>query len=101
MTSLAVVKGLHILEDRRLGVLTGGPGGAVQQLGLECREEALGHRVIPARAWSTDARDDAVSGELADVGGAEVLTTAIRVVDEAWPRPSGCQRHLQRIGGQF
>ena len=45
MAALAVVEDLDVLEDGGPGLLPGGPGLAVQQLGLEGGEEALGDGV--------------------------------------------------------
>ena len=56
---------------------------------------------VPASAWATDARDDAVLGELADVDGAQVLPAPIGVVNEAWSRASGGECHVQRIGREL
>ena len=64
-----VVKALHVMEGGRPGVLTGGPDGALNKLGFECGEEALGGRIVETCAWATDTGASAVAGEQADIGG--------------------------------
>jgi len=47
MAALAIVEDLDVLEDGGSRVLAGGPGLAMEQLGLEGGEEALGDGVVP------------------------------------------------------
>lgn len=53
MTALTVVERLDVFEDRRSEFQTSGPGLAVQQFGLQSREEAFGDRVIESIADSS------------------------------------------------
>ena len=58
MPPLAVVEELEVLDE--LGARRGarGPGGAVDELDLHRREEALGDGVVPAVAPPAHAADD-------------------------------------------
>src|SRR5215204_7605715 len=73
MAALAVVEGLDVLEDGRLCLLPGGPGLAVEQLGLEGGEEALGDGIVPTGAGATDALAQVVVGEPVGVGPGQIL----------------------------
>src|SRR5688500_13056562 len=73
MAALAVVEDLDVLEDSGSGLLPGGPGLAVQQLGVEGGEEALSDRVVPARAGMADALAQVVSSQPVGVGTGQIL----------------------------
>jgi hypothetical protein len=95
VTPETVVEAFDVVEDGRLGVLTGWPHSAVQELRFERGEETFGRGVIKAGTWATNARADTVCGELAYVGGTEVLAAAIRVMDQTGSGSSAGERHLQ------
>jgi hypothetical protein len=83
MAALAVVEDLDVLEDSGPGLLPGGPVLAVEQLGLEGGEEALGDGVVPAGAGAADALAGVPVGQPGRVGAGEVLGAAVGVVDLA------------------
>src|SRR5215216_3189480 len=97
----AVVEPFDVLKDGRPGVLASRPDGAVNQLGLQRGEEALGSRIVPASARAADAGANAVAGEHADVGGAQILTASVRMVDESNCWLTAGQRHVERVRGQL
>src|SRR5688500_8209655 len=101
MAALAVVEDLDVLEDSGSGLLPGGPGLAVQQLGLEGGEEALSDRVVPARAGMADALAQVVSSQPVGVGTGQILGAPISVVDQAGRRTPRGERHGQRIERQL
>src|SRR5579859_3334587 len=101
MATVVVVPAGDELEDGQLRVTTGRPNVAVDQLILEGGQEALGHRVIPARSWSSDALACLVSRQQFAVRAAGVLDAAVGVMDQSWIRAARPQRHLERIGGQY
>jgi len=51
-----------------------------------------------AGARATNARADPVRSQLTDVRGAQILPTAIGVVNQTGSWSSTSQRHLQRVG---
>ena len=55
----------------------------MEQFGLERGEEALGGGVVVAGARPADAGAGAMLGEDAGVRGAQILTAAVRMVDQA------------------
>src|SRR5918996_3910789 len=83
MAALAVVEGLDVLEDGGPGLLPGGPTLAMEQLGLEGGEEALGDGVVPAGAGAADALADVLLGQAGRVGVGEVLGAPVGVVYRA------------------
>src|SRR3954447_17628459 len=90
MATLAIVKGLHVLEDDPAGRLPGRKAGAVNQLGLERAEEALHRRVVPAVALAAHRLHDPVPGQDRPVVLARVLETPR---SEWWVSPRGrCRR---------
>src|SRR4051794_40310205 len=95
MAALAIVEGLDVLEDRGPGLLPGGPALAVEQLGLEGGEEALGDGVVPAGAGAADALADLPVGQPARVGVGEVLGAPVRMMDQAGDRSATVQGHGQ------
>ena len=66
MAVLAVVEGLDVFEDGGTGLLPGGSALAVEQLGLEGGEEAVGDGTVPAGAVATDTLADVTVGVEAD-----------------------------------
>jgi hypothetical protein len=48
MPSPAVVEELDVLKEGRAGRRARLPGGLVDELAFECREEALGDGIVPA-----------------------------------------------------
>jgi hypothetical protein len=74
VASQTVVERFQVVEDGRSCALTCGPGRAVEELGLEGSEEALGGCIVEAGPGSTDARANAIGGQLADVRRAQILT---------------------------
>src|SRR5215207_9346420 len=101
MAPLPVAERLDISEDRRPRMLTSGPRGAVQQLLFEGGEETFSRGVIEAGSWLASTGAGTVLGEDAGIRRAQVLTAAVRVMNEASAWSSTDQRHLQRVGGQF
>ena len=93
MTTVRVVEASDVVVDREPGFVLGGPGTAMDQLGLERGEEALGHRVVPAVADAAHAADDATRGKLGAIQLTRVLATPIGVVDEPLLRPPKPERH--------
>ena len=81
MPTVLVVPAGDELEDGQLGVTTGGPDVAVDQLIFEGGEEALGHGVVPARSWSSYALASLVSRQQLAVGRAGILDAAIGVLN--------------------
>jgi hypothetical protein len=55
MSTMLVVPAGNKFEDGQLGMGSRRPDVAVNQLSLERGEEALGHRIVPARTRPTDA----------------------------------------------
>src|SRR5262245_59788019 len=100
MPPLPVVKELDVLDELRARRRPRVPHGVENKLDLQCGEEALGDRVVPAIAAAAHTADDAVLGENALVGAASVLTAAIRMMQQAlgWAPPG--QRHAERLEGQ-
>ncbi len=72
-----------------------------EQLLFEGGEETFGRSVIEAGSRLASAGAGAVLVEDAGVRRAQVLTAAVRVMNEASSWSSTDQRHLQRVGGQF
>src|SRR5207302_5595680 len=95
--TLPVVETLDVLEDGEHGPLAAAVDAAVDELGLERAEKALGDGIVPAVRSPAHAADDAVSLQQLPIIGAGVLGTAVGVVDEArrWPAPRECS--LQRV----
>src|SRR2546422_927227 len=83
MTALSIVEELQVLEE--IGTRGGarGPGGVVDELDLQRREEALGHGVVPAIAPAAHAADDPLLRQHALVGAACVLAPPIRMMQQA------------------
>ncbi len=82
MSPLSIVEDFDVFEDRLARLLACEEVRVVNEVDLERREEALGHRVVPAVALPTHARDETVLFEHRAVVGAGVLTAAVRVVHE-------------------
>ena len=74
MPTVLVVPAGDELKDGQLRVAAGWPHVAVDQFGLERGKEALGHGVVPACTWPTDALAYVMSRQQFAVGGAGVLT---------------------------
>src|SRR5690242_17664076 len=62
--SLAIVENLDVVEEGSPQLHASCPGAAVDEFGLEGREEGLGDGVVPAVALSTHAHLDAERVEL-------------------------------------
>ena len=99
MPTVAVVEELEILGQ--VGARQGarGPRGVVDELHLQRGKEALGHGVIPAIAPAAHAADDAVRRQDLLIVAAGVLTSTIRVMQQALGRlpegPGGQPHRLQ------
>src|SRR5258708_7000450 len=100
MAPTAVVEGLDVLEDGGPRLASTNVVSAMDELGLERREEAFGDGVVPAIAFATHAAEDVVVAELALVLHARVLDAAVRVMEEARFGVSGLQGHGQGVEGQ-
>jgi hypothetical protein len=68
-----VIKDFDVLEDFVAGLGARAPSGLVDQFNLECGEEALGHRVVPAIASATHAAQQRMPREQLLVLAAGVL----------------------------
>jgi len=73
----------------------------IDELTLECSEEAFDARVVPAIALAAHAGDEAVLVKQTLVTMSGVLTTTVRMVEE--PRRGGLvrQRHREGLLGQL
>ena len=78
-----VVEDLDVVEHRGPGLGRARPGRAVDELGLEGGEEALGHGVVVAVADRAHGRRDAGLAQPPPEGEARVLASVVGVVDEA------------------
>ena len=70
---------------RRLWQRMGWPAVAIDELGLERREEALGERVVVGRPGRAHRGGDTGLGKPGAEGDARVLGAAIGVMDETGP----------------
>ena len=87
METLTIVEDLDVLEDGLAGSSPGREWLAVDQLGLESREEALIDGVVPALAGPAERPHEAVAGEeLAEGGGG--LVRRFRVKGYGRPAPT-------------
>jgi len=86
VASPRVVEGFDAIEHGEPGVGPGAPAGAVDELGLERRAEALGHGVVVGVAGQAHALDDAGPAAAQAERDARVLGAPLRVVDEAGGR---------------
>src|SRR5688500_6949442 len=93
----AVVPELDVLEHRRARLVARRPVAAVGQLSLERREEALGHRVVPAVPRAAHAARHLVHREQRLVRRRRVLTAAVTVMNRPRPRAPRPQRHDERV----
>src|SRR5665213_758285 len=75
----AVVKRFKVLEDARLGFLTGRVALVIHQFALQAGEETLDRRVVPALRYPTHATGDPVFYQETLVMFTGVLATPIRV----------------------
>lgn len=100
MSSLPIVEEVEVLEQ--LGARRGSrrPGGVVDELDLQRREEALGDGTVRAIAPAAHAADDPVLCQDLLVVAAGVLTPTIRMMQQA----PGCaptrQRHAEGVEGE-
>ncbi len=97
MTADAVVERLHVLEDARLRLGTGCVPLVVNQLPLQCCEEALHRSVVPALSHTAHAAHDPLTSQHAPVVFAGVLAPAIRVHQQPRTRTTTLDRHRERI----
>ncbi len=79
MAPLPIVEDLDVREDFTPSVLVCDEVDVANELGLECREEALGYGVVPTIAFATHARNEAVLGKHGAVFGTRILTSTIGV----------------------
>src|SRR2546425_742888 len=100
MTPLPVVPG-NVLAERIDPLGATPPLRVGDQLGLQGREEALDHGIIPAIAPPTHADRSTVRGEQPLVDGSCVMRPAIGVVEHARWRCPPLQRAAQRWHGEL
>src|SRR5687768_358266 len=79
MPTRSIVENLDVVKDVGAGFGPRSPSGAVDELALERREEALDRRVVPAIAAATHAASDPAPAQLGAVRGAGVLAAAVGV----------------------
>jgi hypothetical protein len=77
VTTAGVVPTLDPVEDRLVSGGPGGPGAAVEQLGLDGREERLGDGVVPAMTAPAERESDSVL-----VGQTPVLDAGVMPLSE-------------------
>ena len=73
------------------------PPEPVDDLGLEQPDHALGERVVVRVADAADGGIDTGLGEPLGVTDADVLRSAVAMMDKAVGRPPGMQGLLQRV----
>ena len=81
MRPLPVVEDLDVFEDLGTGALACVEGVVADKFLFQGREEALGHRVVPAVALAAHALTHLVAPESAAKGAAGVLRAAVAVED--------------------
>src|ERR1700748_2677924 len=84
-----VVPAFDVVEDRAAEPGARRPGAGVDELAFDRREEALGHRVVPALTGATDRQHDTVGPGGPPVVGARVLTAPVGVEDRPGWRSAG------------
>ena len=100
MAASAVIEPLDVIEDIRLGFLTGLVGLPPYPLSLEQCEEALQRRIVVAMTACTHAALNAVLlQDIAEVI-AGVLRPTVGVMQQGTLGLSIAQRHRQRLNGQ-
>src|SRR5215510_5965900 len=92
-----VVEALNVLAGGALDVVHVVPARVELELESEGREEALGHRVVPAVPLAAHARPDAVALEYCAVLSARVVNAAVAVVDHTDGRRSHCESAPQSL----
>jgi len=92
---LAVVPGLDEHEDRCLRFGSDPESMPIDQLRFECGEEALAHRVVVAVADRSGGGTNPVSSTTAAEFNRGVLSSLIRVMNDALRWSSLLERHLQ------
>ena len=100
MAPTGVVEGLDVLEDGGPGLASSDVVRAVDELGLERREEALRDGVVPAIALAAHAAVDAVFSKQLLIVPTGVLDAAVRVMEEPGLGPPGSQGHAQSVEGE-
>ena len=101
MASMAVVEDLDQLGDGARCLKLRAARDAIDELGLQRREEALGDGVVPAVALAAHAADDAGGDQRLAVVAARVLRAAVGVVHEAGVGEAATARHLQRVEAEL
>lgn len=96
MPSLSVVEELETIEELRARGAPRRPGRVVDEF-LQRREEALGDGVAPAIAPAAHAAHDPMLRQPPVVIAAGVLTSPIRIAQQALGRTSTRQRHVEGI----
>src|SRR5215212_4311515 len=92
-----VVEALDVFEDNRPHYLTVRPRVAVDQLPLQGRDEALGHRVVVSVGYRSHRRQESCFFEAATELHRGVLATSVLVVNQPRLWPASIDRHVQRI----
>ena len=92
---------LDVLEDRRLRLPSRRVPLAMHPLLLQCREEALHHRVVPAVGPSARAAFHRVPRQQLPAGPRRAGAAAVRVVRQPLRRRMPLQRHPQRARRQL
>ena len=101
MHSLPIVPALDIREQVALGLVPGGVGPVVHQLGLQRVEEAFHRRVVQRVGPPAHGRGDACAVQRRLVVTASVLDAPVRVMYQPSAGPLALGGHQQRRGRQL
>ena len=96
MAPMGVVPAFQPGEDRHAGLGPALEASPVDDFPLQCRKEALGHRVIVGVSRGSHGGHDAGLAATFAKRVAGVLAAAVRMMDDRLRAPL-CERHLQRI----
>src|SRR5215213_856420 len=96
-----VVEALYVLEDRRPCSLAVRPRMAVDQLPLQGRDEALGHRVVIGISYRSHRRQKTRLLEPTAELNRGVLATAVGMVDQPRRWPASVDSHVQSVENQL
>src|ERR1044071_8539716 len=94
-----IVEALDVLAGGALDVLRVVPARVELELEGEGREEALGHRVVPAVPLAAHARPDGVALEQRSVLSARVVNATVAVMDHAGRRRPHGESAPERFDG--
>lgn len=101
MKALSVVEALDVGEQVALGLIPGGIGPVMHQLGFQRMEEALHWRVVQRVGPPAHRRDDGCFGQRRLVVTAGILDAAVGMLDQAGTGTLALDGHQQRRGRQL